>query len=248
MSITKLSVDAVYTKRPAAQNSGTTSVVLDIDRQLTSENEFEAEATMKCPSREDITSKLAISAVAAINSVDDDVATYTLTKKQLISAIGSLGLLMFISALDATVMGSIYVPIASDFDALDKAVWIITTYNLSSTVVQAVIGKVSDILGRIETALASIFIFLVGSVLCGASQSMNMLIASRTIQGVGGGGITGLDMVILGDLFSERERGKYIGIFSTITGLAMVVGPVMGGGIVEHASWRIVFWINIPIC
>ncbi|ORX73952.1 MFS general substrate transporter, partial [Linderina pennispora] len=162
--------------------------------------------------------------------------------------IASIGMLFFISALDATIMASIYVPIASDFDALGQAVWIITTYMLSSTIVQAIIGKISDILGRVETILTSIAIFLVGSVLCGASQSMNMLIASRTIQGVGGGGILGLGMVVLGDLFSERERGNYIGVFSAIFTIATVVGPVMGGGIVEHASWRIVFWINIPVC
>ncbi|ORX65363.1 MFS general substrate transporter, partial [Linderina pennispora] len=162
--------------------------------------------------------------------------------------IASLASLSFISSLDATIMASIYVPVASDFDALGQAVWIITTYMLSSTIVQAIIGKISDILGRVETTLTCTAIFLVGSVLCGASQSMNMLIASRTIQGIGGGGGMGLTIVMLGDIFSERERGKYIGIFAAIVGIATVVGPVMGGGIVEHASWRIVFWINIPIC
>ncbi|KAJ1953549.1 hypothetical protein EC988_002927, partial [Linderina pennispora] len=244
MSVTETGTKTALDETLTVQNSGGMAAVPDINEQPISEKALEAGAGAESHSSEAASG----SPVASNEAAGGDLASYTLSKKQLFCAIASIGMLFFISALDATIMASIYVPIASDFDALGQAVWIITTYMLSSTIVQAIIGKISDILGRVETILTSIAIFLVGSVLCGASQSMNMLIASRTIQGVGGGGILGLGMVVLGDLFSERERGNYIGVFSAIFTIATVVGPVMGGGIVEHASWRIVFWINIPVC
>ncbi|KAJ1933587.1 hypothetical protein EC988_009074, partial [Linderina pennispora] len=233
MSVTETGTKTALDETLTVQNSGGMAAVPDINAQPISEKALEAGAGAESHSSE---------------AAGGDLASYTLSKKQLIGAIASLASLSFISSLDATIMASIYVPVASDFHALGQAVWIITTYMLSSTIVQAIIGKISDILGRVETTLTCTAIFLVGSVLCGASQSMNMLIASRTIQGIGGGGGMGLTIVMLGDIFSERERGKYIGIFAAIVGIATVVGPVMGGGIVEHASWRIVFWINIPIC
>ncbi|KAJ1958154.1 hypothetical protein EC988_000462 [Linderina pennispora] len=177
-----------------------------------------------------------------------DVNLEQVPPKQLYSAIAALNALVFIGALDGTIINSIYVEIGSKFDALDRAIWVVTTYLLASTSAMAIAGRTSDIIGRMETTCIGIVVFFVGSILCAVSQSMNMLLASRTIQGIGGGVVQSLSTVILGDLVSERERGKYASIFSATWAIASAIGPVMGGGIVEHASWRIVFWINIPIC
>ncbi|KAJ1956237.1 hypothetical protein EC988_001455 [Linderina pennispora] len=244
MSTIKTEAGTALDETLTVQNSGAMAAVLDTNEQPISEKALEAGAGAEAPSNGITSNDLGVGDEAA----NADLASYTLSKRQQIGSLVSMCMLTFIASLDATIMASIYVPIASDFDALGQAVWILTTYMLSSTIVQAIIGKISDILGRVETTQASIIMFILGSILCGASQSMNMLIASRTIQGVGGGGILGLTVVLLGDIFSERERGKYMGALSSVFGLAVVIGPVMGGGIVEHASWRIVFWINIPIC
>ncbi|KAI8321108.1 MFS general substrate transporter [Martensiomyces pterosporus] len=178
----------------------------------------------------------------------EDVAVITVTKRQLYYALAGLNAATFISALDATVIAAIYSQIASQFGALQQSVWIINSYLLSTAASQAIAGRISDIVGRVESVCASIILFLVGSILCAVSHSMNMLIASRVIQGVGGGGIQSLCLVIVADIMSERERGKYFGLFSATWGIASAIGPLIGGAIVEHASWRIVFWINIPVC
>ncbi|KAI8321109.1 MFS general substrate transporter [Martensiomyces pterosporus] len=178
----------------------------------------------------------------------EDVAAITITKKQLYYALAGLNAATFISALDATIMTTIYSQVASEFDSLGQAIWILNGYLLPTTATQAIAGRISDITGRVEAVCASIILFLVGSILCAVSHSMNMLIASRVIQGIGGGGIQSLCLIMVSDIISERDRGKYIGLFAATWGIASAIGPLIGGGIVEHASWRIVFWINIPIC
>ncbi|KAI8318167.1 MFS general substrate transporter [Martensiomyces pterosporus] len=178
----------------------------------------------------------------------EDIAAITITKKQLYYALAGLNAATFISALDATIMTTIYSQIASQFDSLDQAIWIVNGYLLPTTATQAIAGRISDIIGRVEAVCTSIILFLVGSILSAVSHSMNMLVAGRVIQGIGSGGIQSLCVIIVADIISERDRGKYFGLFAATWGVASAIGPLIGGGIVEHASWHIVFWINVPIC
>ncbi|KAJ1862789.1 hypothetical protein LPJ78_004469 [Coemansia sp. RSA 989] len=172
----------------------------------------------------------------------------SISKQRLYIIILGLCLLFFISALDMTILATVYVEIANEYEDLSDGIWIITIYLLSTTAVQPLYGKISDIVGRFESVTAAALIFCVGSVICAAAHSMGMLLAGRAIQGIGGGGLLSMTSVILGDVTTERDRGKYTGFLAGSWGVASAVGPVMGGAIVENASWRIIFWINLPVC
>ncbi|KAJ2716580.1 hypothetical protein H4R19_000564 [Coemansia spiralis] len=174
--------------------------------------------------------------------------TSPLRGKRLYFALAGLDALLFIAALDLTIIATVYVEIANSFNALSRAEWTVTSYMLASTAIQPLYGKFSDILGRTEAVVVAVVLFVLGSVLCAVSHSMDALIASRAVQGLGGGGIMSLIFVIIADVLSERERGKYIGVFTCTFGLASAVAPILGGVIVQRANWRIIFWINLPFC
>ncbi|KAJ2716175.1 hypothetical protein H4R19_000803 [Coemansia spiralis] len=163
-------------------------------------------------------------------------------------AIVSLDILMFIAALDSTIVATTYVPIGNQLDALDSAEWIITSYLITVTAFQPLYGSISDLLGRVEAIVFAILVFLVGSVLCAVSTTMPMLIAARAIQGIGGAGLISLALIVIADIMNERQRGKYVGIFTGTYGIASAIAPLVGGAIVQNTKWTIIFWINIPFC
>ncbi|KAJ2780600.1 hypothetical protein H4R18_003356 [Coemansia javaensis] len=179
---------------------------------------------------------------------DDDVQPGRLRGRRLYLALAGLDALLFIAALDLTIIATVYVEIANSFNALPRAEWTVTSYMLASTAIQPLYGKFSDILGRTEAVVAAVLLFVLGSVLCAVSRTMDALIISRAVQGLGGGGIMSLIFVIVADVLSERERGKYIGVFTCTWGLASAVAPILGGVIVQRADWRLIFWINLPFC
>ncbi|KAJ2859680.1 hypothetical protein GGI22_002917, partial [Coemansia erecta] len=171
----------------------------------------------------------------------------TISKTRLYIILVGLSLLYFVSALETTVLATVYIDIANEYKNLSNGIWIITSYLLSNTAVQPLYGKLSDILGRFWGIATATGIFCIGSILCAVSNSLGMLIASRAIQGIGGGGLMTMVSIVLSDVTTERDRGKYTGILASTWGIASAVGPVMGGAIVENASWRIIFWINLPV-
>ena len=122
-----------------------------------------------------------------------------------------------------------------------------TAYLLCATVCTPLYGKLSDIYGRRVTFQAAILIFLVGSVLAGLAPGMLALVLSRGVQGVGAGGVMGLTFAVVGDIVSPRQRGRYIGYLAGVWAFASVIGPLLGGFIVDHTTWRWVFLINLPI-
>ncbi len=156
-----------------------------------------------------------------------------------------LGIL--VSALDMTVVGTALPHVIADLNGLDRYAWVFTTYMLAETASMPVWGKLSDLYGRKWFYLGGLALFLTGSALCGLATSMNQLILFRALQGLGAGAMLPIGRAILGDIFPPAERGKYEGLTGGAYGLAAVIGPTLGGLLTDHWSWRLVFFVNIPV-
>src|SRR5215470_19175980 len=156
-------------------------------------------------------------------------------------------LALFLAALDQTVVGTALPRIVSELHGDNLYTWVVTSYLLTSTVTVPVYGKLSDVYGRRPMLLIGVSIFLVGSALSGLSQSMGQLIAFRGVQGIGAGALFPISLAIIGDLFSPQERGRYQGFFGAVFGVSFIIGPFLGGFLTDHASWRWVFYVNIPV-
>jgi EmrB/QacA subfamily drug resistance transporter len=170
-----------------------------------------------------------------------------LPRRQLLPAFGGLLIAMFIAALDQTIMATALPTVAGDLGGLSQLPWVVTVYVLAAAATTPVWGKLSDLFGRRDLLRLAILVFIAGSALSGVSQSIGELIACRTLQGIGAGGVMTLATAAVGDLVSPRERGRYQGYIQLVFVLASVTGPLLGGLFVDHASWRWVFYVNIPI-
>src|SRR5689334_13163874 len=158
-----------------------------------------------------------------------------------------LVLVMLLAALDGTIVATALPTIVTELGGLEHISWITSAYLLAQTVVTPLYGKLGDLYGRKRVLQFAVVLFLIGSALCGLAQSMTMLIAFRGVQGLGAGGLIVLTQATIGDVVPPRERGRYQVIFGGVFGLASVAGPLLGGLIVEHVSWRWVFYVNLPI-
>ena len=164
-----------------------------------------------------------------------------------LAILGAVMLGLFLSAMDQTIVGTALPRIIADLSGLELYAWVFTSYMLCSTTFVPIIGKMGDIYGRKQFLIAGVVVFLIGSMLCGLSQSMVQLIVFRGIQGLGGGLIFANSFAMLGDLFEPVERGKYAGLMSSVFGLASVIGPLVGGAITDNFDWRWVFYVNLPL-
>jgi EmrB/QacA subfamily drug resistance transporter len=154
---------------------------------------------------------------------------------------------MFLSALNQTIVATALPTIGHQFGDFENLSWVIIAYLLSSTVVSPLYGKLSDIHGRRAMMLTAIGLFIAGSAVSAAASDMAMLIAGRTLQGIGGGGIVPLTQTTIADMVAPRERGHYQAYMGTSWIVAGVTGPALGGFIAEHLHWSLIFWLNVPL-
>jgi EmrB/QacA subfamily drug resistance transporter len=167
--------------------------------------------------------------------------------RELRLVLSGLMLALTLAALDQNIVATALPRITGDFGSLQHLSWVVTSFIVASTISAPLYGKLSDLYGRKPAFIGSISIFLAGSALCGFAASMGELIAFRTVQGLGAGGLIVLAQTVIGDLVSPRERGRYQGMFAAVFAACSVAGPLLGGLITEYASWRWIFYVNLPV-
>ncbi len=172
---------------------------------------------------------------------------FRLAHSQIRTILFGVVLAMLLGALDQTIVATALPTIGRELNDVQSLSWVVTAYLLSATAVTPLYGKLSDVHGRRTMLLIAIGIFLVGSVVCGLSKNIYLLIAARALQGVGGGGLISLGQTIIGDVIPPRERGKYQAYFAAVFVTASIAGPVLGGVFAEHLHWSFIFWINLPL-
>jgi EmrB/QacA subfamily drug resistance transporter len=154
---------------------------------------------------------------------------------------------MLLAALDQTIVATALPTVVADLGGAGHQSWVVTSYLLASTVVTAVVGKLGDLFGRKTIFIIAVSFFLLGSVLCGIANSMSVLVASRALQGIGGGAIMVTATAVIGEVIPLRERGRYQGALGAVFGVTTVIGPLLGGFFTDQLSWRWAFWINVPV-
>ncbi|ETW81546.1 MFS amino acid permease [Heterobasidion irregulare TC 32-1] len=155
-------------------------------------------------------------------------------------------LTLFLAALDQTIVATALPTIVSDLGGGQNYSWVGSAYLLASAACGPLYGKLADIIGRKLVLYPVIVIFLIGSALCGAAQSMTWLIIARAVQGIGGGGLIQIIQIVIGDIVTLEQRGKYGAYIGSMWGIASILGPLVGGALTDHVTWRWCFWVNLP--
>ncbi|MCL6459031.1 MAG: MFS transporter, partial [Gorillibacterium sp.] len=154
---------------------------------------------------------------------------------------------MGFAAINQTIVSTAMPRIIAILGGIELYTWVITIYMLASTIVTVIVGKLSDIHGRKPFLLAGIIFFSIGAFLAGTSTSIYQMITYRGIQGVGGGILMSATVMAVGDLFAPRERAKWTGVMMAIFGFSSVLGPTLGGFMIDHMPWHWIFWIFLPL-
>ena len=171
----------------------------------------------------------------------------SLSPRQVQISLAAAMLALFLGSLDQTIVGIAMPQIIADVGGFTHYTWITTIYLITSTIAAPLTGKLSDMFGRKVFYIAGLSLFVVGSLLCGLSQTMTQLIIFRGVQGIGAGVILATAFIVIGDLFPPSERGKYQGLVTGVFGISSVIGPTLGGFITDALSWHWVFFVNVPL-
>ncbi|MBC8077143.1 MAG: MFS transporter, partial [Chloroflexales bacterium] len=152
---------------------------------------------------------------------------------------------LFMASMESTVVATAMPTIVSQIGGFDRYSWVFSIYMLTSTTTVPVFGKLSDVYGRRPVYLVAVVLFLLGSLLCGQARTIDQLILFRAVQGLGAGGLLPLAFIIIGDLFTLAQRARLQGLFSGVWGVSSIVGPLLGGFLVDQVSWPWVFLVNL---
>lgn len=169
-----------------------------------------------------------------------------MSRTQIVAVTAALMLSLFLASMEATVVSTAMPTIVSQLSGLELYSWVFSAYSLTSTTTVPIYGKLSDIYGRRVVFLVALAIFIVGSIVAGSALTMTQLILARALQGLGAGGVLPLVFVMIGDMFSLEQRARFQGLFSGVWGVSSIVGPLLGGFLVDRVSWHWVFFINVP--
>jgi EmrB/QacA subfamily drug resistance transporter len=172
---------------------------------------------------------------------------YNLTIGRILAIYAGLMVTLALAALDQTIVATALPRIVGDLGGITQYSWVFTAYMLTSTVTVPLYGKLGDVYGRKRLFLFSIVVFLIGSALCGAAQSMTQLVIFRAVQGIGAGGLFPLSLAVIGNIVPPRDRGRWQGLIGAVFAAASIVGPAVGGFIVDNTTWRWVFFVNLPV-
>jgi EmrB/QacA subfamily drug resistance transporter len=172
---------------------------------------------------------------------------YRFTIGRILAIYAGVMVALFLAALDQTIVATALPRIVSDLGGLTQYSWVFTAYMLASTVTVPLYGKLGDVYGRKPLMLFAIVVFLAGSALCGTAQNMTQLVIFRGLQGIGAGGLIPLAMAVVGAIVPPRDRGRYQGLIGSVFGSASIIGPAVGGFIVDTTSWRWIFYVNLPV-
>lgn len=155
---------------------------------------------------------------------------------------------MFLAAVDQTLLATATPVISRDLGDLRETSWLAVAYLLASVIMVPVYGRLGDRYGRRKVLTAAVAVFAFGSLACGLAPTLGFLIAARVLQGLGGGGLMTLSQALIGEVVAPRLRAQYQSYFAVVFTAASVGGPVIGGLVVQHASWRWLFLVNLPLC
>jgi EmrB/QacA subfamily drug resistance transporter len=171
--------------------------------------------------------------------------TGTVSRRALVLAAAMMAI--FMAAVESTIVATAMPSIVADLGGFHLFSWVFTAYLLTQAVTIPIYGRLADLYGRKRVFFAGASLFLVGSTLCGLARSMEALIAFRALQGLGAGAIQPIATTIVGDIYTPAERARIQGFISGVFGVSAIIGPALGAILVEHGTWPVVFWINLPI-
>ncbi|KAG0070794.1 hypothetical protein BGZ89_012463 [Linnemannia elongata] len=226
--------------------STTQDPVVPVDSEKTSPNDA-VTATLPQPQDKDLEAASPPSPPQGQQAPQDFGPKTPLTPIRRFLVFLGITVTLFLAALDQTIVTTTLPSVAKDFNNFSDISWVGTAYLLTTTAVQPLYGVAADLAGRKRAMMFACIVFLLGSALCGAAQSMIMLIIGRAVQGLGGSGIIALSMILVADIVPLRERGTYQALIALIFAIAAVLGPLLGGAFSDNITWRWAFYINLPV-
>src|SRR5437764_5900266 len=172
---------------------------------------------------------------------------YDYTIGRILAIYSGLMVTLLLAGLDQTIVATALPKIVGDLGGITQYSWVFTAYMLTSTVTVPLYGKLGDVSGRKNLFLFAIVVFLIGSLLCGAATTMTQLVLFRAVQGIGAGGLFPLSLAVIGNIVPPRDRGKWQGLIGAVFAASSIIGPAIGGFIVDTTTWRWIFLVNLPV-